>query len=147
MRNVSLPKKFSKFGQTSCLDHSLAQSKFHYTLVIWTLRIWTLDNQKLDSSKYRTVTCLLIEWSCHSNTRHSWLVHISCITRCVIPSKYYTCLFFCPLVFYLFSPSVKNLVLWFSIYSVLRIRFNGPACKITIQFLTIFLINFKSVND
>ena len=31
------------------------------------------------------------------------------------------------LVFYLFRGSVTNLVIWFSIYSVLPIRSNGPA--------------------
>ena len=34
---------------------------------------------------------------------------------------------FGPSVFYLFGPSVKNSVLWFSIYSVLRIRSTVPA--------------------
>ena len=33
---------------------------------------------------------------------------------------------FGPLVFYLFGPLVINLVLWFSIYSVLRIGSNVP---------------------
>ena len=39
---------------------------------------------------------------------------------------------FDPSVFYLFGPSVKNLVLRFSIYSVLRIRITVPARKIGI---------------
>ena len=53
-------------------------------------------------------------------------VHISNIS-CDISSRYYIGSFFGLVVkfshsvFYLFGPSVKNLVLWFSIYSVLRI--------------------------
>ena len=59
-------------------------------------------------------------------------VHISYIS-CDILSRYYIgSLFglvvkFGPLVFYLFGPSVKNLVIQFSIYSVLRIWSTVPA--------------------
>ena len=40
---------------------------------------------------------------------------------------------FGPLVFYLFGPPVINLVLRFSIYSVLWIRSNVPVCKKTLR--------------
>ena len=52
----------------------------------------------------------------------------------VIPSRYYTSLLFGTMaifgliVFYLFCCWVINLVIWFSIYSVLQIWSNGPAC-------------------
>ena len=46
---------------------------------------------------------------------------------------------FGPSVFYLFGPSVKNLVLRFSIYSVLRIRSSVPVRIILVKMSTFLL--------
>ena len=58
---------------------------------------------------------------------------------------YYSNLLFCLmiifglLVFYVFGCLVINLVVWFSIYSVLRIRSNGPAWCVMIVFRQFFM--------
>ena len=72
---------------------------------------------------------------------------ISYITCFVILNRYYTSLLFglivifSILVFYLFGCSVINLVIWYSIYSVLWIRSNG-----LVQFIWVFQLNVKNKN-
>ena len=76
---------------------------------------------------------LLRFWLPRSGLPSTYWVHISGITCCVIPSRYYTSLLFYLmvifglLVFYLFGRSVSFSVIQFSIYSVLRIRSTVPA--------------------
>ena len=65
------------------------------------------------------------------------------ITCRVIWNIYYTSsLFFCCMVMGFFGPMIKNLVLWFSIYSVLWIRCTDPAhCKVFIYSVVRFWSN------
>ena len=46
-----------------------------------------------------------------------------------------------PMVFYLFGHLVTFLVIWFSIYSVLQIQSNGPACITIRSYLSFYLFN------